>query len=102
MVTKSFNDTYKDAAVIAEVVLLAPVLERKDYRSVLTSIIARLERESLLGLVLHQRLVQLLHDDWPGHLINDNFVKILRVLQQPLKHTYKALGGAEHAATEHI
>ncbi|KAF9140316.1 hypothetical protein BGX30_006725, partial [Mortierella sp. GBA39] len=93
---------HNDATAIAEVVLLGPVLDRDDYRSVLSSLIDQLEREILLAPKLLQGLVQLLQNASPGYLIDDDFVWILRVLRQRLKDTYKALGDIEHAASDHI
>ncbi|KAF9329902.1 WD_REPEATS_REGION domain-containing protein [Linnemannia elongata] len=102
VVAKFLIPQHKDATTIAEVVLLGPVLERDDYRSVFSSLIDQLERENLLAVKLLQGLVQLLQNASPGYLIDDDLVRILRVLRQRLKDTYKELGDVEHAASDHI
>ncbi|KAG0271483.1 hypothetical protein BGZ95_000701 [Linnemannia exigua] len=94
--------THRDVTAIEEVVLLGAVLERKDYRSVLSCLIGQLEREILLECGLLQGLVQLLQDASQGYLIDDDLIRILRVLRRRLRDTYMALGEEEHAASDHI
>ncbi|KAF9126089.1 hypothetical protein BGW39_006873 [Mortierella sp. 14UC] len=92
----------KDEAAIAEVVLLGSVLDSKDYRRVLSSLISQLEQEPLLDLELLQGLVQLLQEASPGYLIDDDLIRILRVLRKRLKETYRALDDADRPSSAHI
>ncbi|KAG0269262.1 hypothetical protein BGZ95_002141 [Linnemannia exigua] len=102
LVTEFLKSPRKDEAAIAEVVLLGSVLSRKDYRGVLSSLIGQLEQEPLLDLELLQGLVQLLQDASPSYLIDDDLVRILQVLRQRLKDTYKALGDFSKPSSAHI
>ncbi|KAG0072943.1 hypothetical protein BGZ90_011757, partial [Linnemannia elongata] len=96
------NCTNKDAESIAEVVLLGSVFDPKICRRVISSLVGQLESEGLLDSYLLQGLMQLIQDASPGSLIDDDLVRILRVLREQLTKTYKALGNAEHAVSNHI
>ncbi|KAG0199108.1 hypothetical protein BGX33_011877, partial [Mortierella sp. NVP41] len=102
VVSEFLKTTHKDADSIAEVVLLGLVLDRKAYRGALSSLIGQLEREPLLDIDLLQGLVQFLQSASPGYLIDDDLVRILRVLQRRLKDTHEQLGDANQPASAHI
>jgi energy-coupling factor transporter ATP-binding protein EcfA2 len=102
IVVEFLKNTHKNAALIAEVALLGHVLDRKDYRSILSSLIGQLEREPLTDVDLLRGLVQFLVSAPSGCVVDDDFVRILRVLRQQLKDTYKALGDANRPASGHI
>ncbi|KAG0287039.1 hypothetical protein BGZ96_008983 [Linnemannia gamsii] len=87
---------------MAEVALLSHVLDRKDYRSVLSSLTGQLEQTVLTDVDLLQGLVQFLVPAPLGYVVDDDFVRILRVLRQRLKDTYKVLGDADYPASNHI
>ncbi|KAF9084975.1 hypothetical protein BGX29_002249, partial [Mortierella sp. GBA35] len=100
--TEFINCTNKDAESIAEVVLLSSVFDPKICHRVISSLVGQLESEGLLDIYLLQGLMQLIQEASPGSLIDDDLVRILRVLREQLTKTYKALGNAEHAASNHI
>ncbi|KAG0006573.1 hypothetical protein BGZ80_005216, partial [Entomortierella chlamydospora] len=89
---------HKDAKSIAEVTLLGSILDRQDYRGVLSSLIKQLE-EPLLDLELLVGLVYFLRLDY---LIDDDLLRILRVLRRRLKETHMQLGDSKKPASEHI
>ncbi|KAG0380569.1 hypothetical protein BGX24_007256 [Mortierella sp. AD032] len=96
------RSSHSDAESIKEVVLLGPILENDDHRGVLSSLITQLEWGPLQNLGLLQGLVQLLQDASPGYLIDDDLVKILRVLRKQLESTFQTQGDAQKTASEHI
>ncbi|KAG0213564.1 hypothetical protein BGX33_002848 [Mortierella sp. NVP41] len=102
IVSEFLKTTHKDAASIAEVVLLGSVLDRKDFRGTLSSLIRQLEQEPLLDIDLSQGLVQLLLSASPGYLIDDDFARVLRVLRRRLKDTYEQLGDVNRSVPAHI
>ncbi|KAF9120730.1 hypothetical protein BGW39_011136, partial [Mortierella sp. 14UC] len=87
---------------IAEVCLLGSVLNRQDYRSVLSSLIGKLEQESLLESELLLGLVCFLQSALPDYLIDNDLVRILKVLRKRLKETHMQLGDTNKPASEHI
>ncbi|KAF9129907.1 hypothetical protein BG015_004084, partial [Linnemannia schmuckeri] len=100
VVTQFLKSQHKDAASIEEVMLLGAVLERKEYCGVLSALIGQLEQEKLTDVDLLQALVQFLSSAPPRHLIDDDFVRILRVLRGRLKDTHKALN--EKPGSDHV
>ncbi|KAG0271394.1 hypothetical protein BGZ95_000799, partial [Linnemannia exigua] len=102
VVAEFLKSSHKDAQSIGEILLLGPIFDRKDYRNILSSLISQLEREALLDVDLLRGLIQLLQDASPRYLIDDDLVRILRLLRQRLKDTYKALGDTHQASSEHI
>ncbi|KAG0278533.1 hypothetical protein BGZ95_003756 [Linnemannia exigua] len=100
--TEFINCANKDVESIAEVVLLGSVLDPKICHRVVSSLIGQLESEGLSDIYILQGLMQLLQEALPGSIIGDDLVRILRVLQEQLTKTYKALGDTEHAASERI
>ncbi|KAG0373480.1 hypothetical protein BGX24_011644 [Mortierella sp. AD032] len=89
--TEFLNTPRNDSIAVAEVVLLGPVLDR-----------GVLDGMTLLDIDLLQGLVQFIHDASPGYLIDDDLVKILRVLRQRLKGTFKVLGDDGTPASDHV
>ncbi|KAG0197278.1 hypothetical protein BGX33_000801, partial [Mortierella sp. NVP41] len=102
VVSEFLKISHKDAGSIAEIAILGTVLERKDYRDVLSSLLVQFEREPLLDLDLLKGMVQLVQSASPGYLINDDLAWILRILRECLQHTYKAVGDSEQPASAHI
>ncbi|KAF9156777.1 hypothetical protein BGX20_004190, partial [Mortierella sp. AD010] len=98
VVIQFLESNHKDAKSIAEVTLLGSILDRQDYRRVLSSLIKQLE-EPLLDLELLLGLVYFLRLDY---LIDDDLVRILRVLRTRLKETHMQLGDSKKPASEHI
>ncbi|KAG0277326.1 hypothetical protein BGZ96_002911, partial [Linnemannia gamsii] len=96
------ESNHKDETFIAEVILLGSVLDRHDYRSVLSSLIKQLEQEPLLESALLRGVVYFLESASPGYLADDDLVKILRVLRKRLEETHMQLDDAKKPASEHI
>ncbi|KAF9900904.1 hypothetical protein EC991_006736, partial [Linnemannia zychae] len=99
---KFLETSHKGAAAIEEVLLLGAALDREDYRRVFSSLIGQLERDSLLDLHLTQGLIQFLQDASPGFLIDDDLVRILRVMRLRIKDTHVRLDDAENTASAHV
>ncbi|KAG0371996.1 hypothetical protein BGX24_000892, partial [Mortierella sp. AD032] len=93
---------YKDAKSIAEVILLGSVLDHQDYRGVLSSLIRQLEQEPLLELALLVGVVYFLESAPPGYLIDDDLVRILRVLRKRLEDTHMQLDDTKKPVSEPI
>ncbi|KAF9945606.1 hypothetical protein BGZ72_001178, partial [Mortierella alpina] len=93
---------HKDEMSIAEVILLGSVLDRQDYRDVLSSLIKKLERDPLLNSAVLVGVVYFLESASPGYLIDDDLVRILRFLCKRLEETHMQLGGTKKPASEHI
>lgn len=102
VVTQFLKLQHKDTGSIEEIILLAAVLERKEYRGVLSALVGQLEREPLTDIDLMQALVQFLQSAPPSHLVDDDFVRILRVLRVRLKDTHNALNDTRRSGSEHI
>ncbi|KAF9083323.1 hypothetical protein BGX23_011578, partial [Mortierella sp. AD031] len=102
VVFQFLKSNHKDAMSIAEVTLLGSDLDRQDYRGVLSSLIGQLEQELLLDSELLLGLVYFLQSASPGYLIDDDLVKILRVLRRRLEETHMQLGDTKKPASKHI
>ncbi|KAF9118428.1 hypothetical protein BGX30_004583, partial [Mortierella sp. GBA39] len=102
VVIQFLESNRKDAMSIAEVILLGSVLDRQDYRGVLSSLISQLEQGPLLELELLRGLVYFLESASPGYLVDDDLVKILRVLRKRLEETHMQLGDTKKPASENI
>ncbi|KAF9271682.1 hypothetical protein BGZ88_005746, partial [Linnemannia elongata] len=96
------ESNYKDAQSIAEVVLLGSVLNRQVYRGVLSSLIKQLEQEPLLESAVLVGVVYFLESAPPRYLIDDDLVRILRVLRKRLEDTYMQPGDTKKPASEPI
>ncbi|KAG0301433.1 hypothetical protein BGZ97_002782, partial [Linnemannia gamsii] len=83
------EDDFKGHALIAEVVILGPVLGRDIYRSLLSCFVYKVEQDTLLDVALLQGLIQLVESASPGYLEDDDLVKILAVLRRHLEGTHK-------------
>lgn len=96
------ESNYKDAQSIAEVVLLGSVLDRQVYRGVLSSLIKQLEQEPLLESAVLVGVVYFLESAPPSYLIDDDLVRILRVLRKRLEDTYMQPSDTKKPASELI
>ncbi|KAG0215904.1 hypothetical protein BGX33_000707 [Mortierella sp. NVP41] len=94
MVDEFVMEPTKDSTVIAEIVLLGPVLERERYRRLLSRLISEFERSRILDVPLMQGLVQLVQDSSPGYLEADDLITILGVIRARLETTHQ--GSAEY------
>ncbi|KAF9144372.1 hypothetical protein BG015_000133 [Linnemannia schmuckeri] len=84
----------KGPAVIAEAVILGPVLDRSTFRSLLSCFIDRLENATLLEIDVLQGLVQLAEGATSGYVEDDDLVKALAVLRRRLVGTHRS--SSEH------
>ncbi|KAG0243200.1 hypothetical protein BGX31_011090 [Mortierella sp. GBA43] len=82
------RDEPKDAKAVAEVVCLASVLEKEDYRYLLKELYSGVEKTYLLDYHQLHGLAQLIQDADPGHLDADDLVKILQLLNMRLNNTH--------------
>ncbi|KAF9326731.1 hypothetical protein BGZ91_001802, partial [Linnemannia elongata] len=89
VVEEFVKDNTDRSAVIAEVVILGPVLDRSTFRSLLSCFIDRLEKTTLLNIGLLQGMVQLVEGAASGHVGDDDLVKILAVLRRRLAGTHR-------------
>ncbi|KAG0287164.1 hypothetical protein BGZ96_008882 [Linnemannia gamsii] len=89
VVEEFVNDNISRSAVIAEVVILGPVLDRSTFRSLLSCFLDRLEKATLLDIGLLQGLVQLVEGATSGHVEDDDLVKTLAVLRRRLTGTHR-------------
>ncbi|KAG0067556.1 hypothetical protein BGZ89_005934 [Linnemannia elongata] len=76
LVAAFITDASKNSTAINEIVLLGPVLEREDYRRLLSCLIREFE-SSILDLDVLQGLVHLVQSASPGFLDSDDLVNIL-------------------------
>ncbi|KAG0271370.1 hypothetical protein BGZ97_011269, partial [Linnemannia gamsii] len=93
---KAFVDTQlKASAMVEEIVLVGPVLDREPYRSLLNCFISKFENTAALDVTLLQALVQLVECASPGYLVDDDLVRIANVLSKELSITH--IGTSDHA-----
>ena len=78
------RDELKDTKVTTEVVCLAPVLEKEDYRILLSQLVDRIKGSLLLDVQALEGLTQLLKGASPGYLDADDLVRILKLLNTSL------------------
>ncbi|KAF9350833.1 hypothetical protein BGX34_000963, partial [Mortierella sp. NVP85] len=82
------RDELKDAKVVAEVVYLAPVLERDVFRDLLKEFYNGVDRSGLLDFHQLDGLAQLIQGANIGYLDSDDLVKILGLLSTRLQDTH--------------
>jgi len=82
-------DELKDKKAIAEVVCLAPVLEKSDFRSLLSMFVNTIKDSLLLDIQALEGLVHLIQHATPGYLDADDLVKILELLSTRLQDTFQ-------------
>ncbi|KAF9937856.1 hypothetical protein BGZ65_000884, partial [Modicella reniformis] len=82
------RDELNDTKTVAEVVLLASVLERDDFRYLLRLFYVGIEQSNLLDVNQLEGLAQLIQNASPGYLDSDDLVKILDLLSARLRDTH--------------
>ncbi len=82
------NDELKEIATVHEVVGLAVVLERTQFRTLLMKFVDGIEQSTLLEFDLLEGLAQLIQGAAPGDVEADDLVKILELLGTRLKDTH--------------
>ena len=93
------RDEFKDAKVVAEVVYLAPALDKEVARDLLCEFYSGIDRSGLLKIHQLEGLAQLIQGADQGHLNADDLVKILGLLSDRLKDTHKQSSEHMHHLT---
>ena len=83
------RDEIKDAKVVAEVVYLAPVLNKDTFNDLLREFYSGIDNSGLLNYHQVEGLAQLIQGADPGHLSADDLVKTLGLLSTRLRHTHQ-------------
>jgi len=74
--------------VVAEVVCLAPILEKSDFQYLLRELCKGVDQSILLDIHQLDGVAQLIHCAEPGYLDADDLVKILELLSTRLRNTH--------------
>ncbi|KAK3813993.1 MAG: hypothetical protein J3Q66DRAFT_411466 [Benniella sp.] len=82
------RDELKDARAVAEVVHLAPVLEKDDFQYLIKELYSGIAQSDLLDVQQLEGLAQLVEGADPGYLDADDMVKILTLLSTRLRDTH--------------
>ncbi|KAF9347278.1 hypothetical protein BGX34_003276, partial [Mortierella sp. NVP85] len=89
------RDEFKDAKSVTEVVYLAPVLDKDDFRYLLKEFYSGIDQSELLDVHQLEGIAQLVQGAHPGYLDTDDLVQILKLLSTRLKDTHQQ-------STDHI
>ncbi|KAG0221286.1 hypothetical protein BGX31_010035 [Mortierella sp. GBA43] len=88
-VVRAFKrDELKDSKAVAEVVYLAPVLERDDFRYLIKEFYTGIDQSGLLDVHQLEGLARVIQGADPGALDADDLVKILMLLSTRLQETH--------------
>ncbi|KAK3806088.1 MAG: hypothetical protein J3Q66DRAFT_393107, partial [Benniella sp.] len=88
-VVRAFQrEEIKDNKVVAEVVCLAPILEKSDFQYLLRELCKGIDQSILLDVHLLDGVAQLIPCAEPGYLDADDLVKILELLSTRLRATH--------------
>ncbi|KAF9352827.1 hypothetical protein BGX34_011945 [Mortierella sp. NVP85] len=79
----------KDAKAVAEVVCLAPVLNKDSFHDLLSEFYSGVDHSGLLNFYQLEGLAHLIQDADPGHLSADDLVKILELVSTRLRNTHQ-------------
>ncbi|KAK3807065.1 MAG: hypothetical protein J3Q66DRAFT_374926 [Benniella sp.] len=82
------REEIKDSMVVAEVVCLAPALEKGDFQYLLRELCKGVDQSFLLDIHQLDGIAQLIHCADPGYLDADDLVKILELLSTRLRTTH--------------
>jgi hypothetical protein len=83
------RDEIKDAKIVAEVVCLAPVLNKDTFNDLLREFYSGIDNSGLLNYHKVKGLAQLIQGADPGHLSADDLVKILSLFSTRLRDTHQ-------------
>ena len=87
------RDEFKDAKAVTEVVYLAPVLEKDDFRYLLKEFHSGIEQSTLLDVHQLEGLSQLIQGADKTYLVADDLVKVLELLSTRLRDTHQQSTG---------
>ena len=93
------RDEIKDAKTVAEVMYLAPVLNKEAFQELLGDFYSGIEHSSLHKFHHLEGLAQLIQNAGPGHLSADDLVKILGLLSRRLQETHEQSSKHIHQLT---
>ena len=82
------RDELKDTKAVAEVVHLAPVLEKDDFQYLLKELYSGIAQSDLLDIHQLNGLAHLIEGADPDHLDADDLVKVLTLLSARLRYTH--------------
>ena len=83
------RDELKDAKVVAEVMYLAPILNKDFFQDLLGELYSGIDHSGLLKFHQLEGLAQLIQGADQGHLSADDLVKILGLLSDRLQNTHQ-------------
>ena len=83
------RDEFKDGKSVTEVVILAPVLERDDFRYLVKEFYSGIDQSGLLDIHQLEGLARLIQGAGPGDLDSDDLVKVLTLLSTRLRDTHQ-------------
>ena len=99
-VVRAFKrDEIKDAKAIAEVVCLAPALDKDTFQDLLSEFYSGIDHSGLLKFHQVDGLAQLIQGADLGHLSADDLVKILQLLSKRLRDTHQQSSHNLHRLT---
>ncbi|KAG0220788.1 hypothetical protein BGX31_010531 [Mortierella sp. GBA43] len=93
------RDELKDAKSVAEVVSLAPVLNKEAFHDLLREFYSGIDHSGLLNFQQLEGLAQLIQGADSGHLSADDLVKILELLSTRLRGTHHQSAHHMHQLT---
>ncbi|KAF9363293.1 hypothetical protein BGX34_004455 [Mortierella sp. NVP85] len=94
-----YDNGSKDAKAIAEVVCLAPVLDKDEFHKLLSELHSGIEHSGLLDIHRLEGLAKLIQGADPDHLSADDLVKILELLSNRLMNTHQQSSPQMHQLT---
>ncbi|KAF9346371.1 hypothetical protein BGX34_003930, partial [Mortierella sp. NVP85] len=83
------RDEFKDAKAVTEVVYLAPVLEKDDFRYLVKEFYSGVDLSGLLDVHQLEGLAHLIQGADIGYIDSDDLVKVLNLLSTRLKDTHQ-------------
>jgi hypothetical protein len=83
------QDEIKDAKAVAEVVCLAPVLNKDSFHELLGKFYSGIDRADALDFYQLEGLARLIKDADPGHLNANDLVKILELVSTRLRNIHQ-------------
>ncbi|KAF9079579.1 hypothetical protein BGX23_003669 [Mortierella sp. AD031] len=85
IVAAFFEDPLKDADTVAEVIQVAPALDKTSFRSLLNILVETVSKSELLHLHAMEGLARVIQGAIPGSIDSDDLVALLQVLYVRLK-----------------
>jgi len=93
------TEEIKDAKVVAEVVCLAPILDKHMFRELLKESYSGIDASPLLNFQQLEGIARLIQGADPGYLSSDDLVKILELLGTRLMNTHRQSAENMHQLT---